>query len=85
MKSFKYVITDPVGIHARPAGALVTEAKKYASDVTIAAGGKSASAKKLIMLMGLGIKQGDEIEVQVEGADEETAAAGIEAFLKANL
>ena len=29
MKSFTYVITDPVGIHARPAGNLVKEVKKY--------------------------------------------------------
>ena len=31
MISFKYVVTDPVGIHARPAGALVKEIKKYDS------------------------------------------------------
>ena len=29
MKTFNYVITDEVGIHARPAGMLVKEAKKY--------------------------------------------------------
>lgn len=85
MKSFKYVITDPVGIHARPAGDLVAAAKKYSSDITIKAHGKQAGAKKLIQLMGLGVKQGDEIEVIVEGADEETAASGLEAFLKDNL
>ena len=27
MKSFDYTITDPVGIHARPAGILVKEVK----------------------------------------------------------
>lgn len=85
MKSFKYVITDPVGIHARPAGELVAEAKKYASDITIACNGKSAKAKKLIALMGLGVKQGQEIEVSVEGADEDAAAAGLESWLKANM
>lgn len=85
MKSFNYVITDPVGIHARPAGQLVTTAKKYASDITIEIGGKSASAKKLISLMGLGVKQGNEITVKVEGADEDKAAAELEAWLKANL
>ena len=42
MTSFKYVITDPVGIHARPAGALVKEIKKYDSDVKVLANGKSA-------------------------------------------
>ena len=38
MKSFNYVITDEVGIHARPAGLLVKEAKKYESAVTIVKG-----------------------------------------------
>ena len=47
MKSFNYVITDEVGIHARPAGILVKEAKKYASKVTVSMGGKSAVATKL--------------------------------------
>ena len=84
MKSFKYVITDPVGIHARPAGALVKEIKKYDSDVKVLANGKSAG-KKLMNLMSLGVKQGNEIEVQVSGGAEEANAAALEAFLKANL
>ena len=74
MTSFKYVITDPVGIHARPAGALVKEIKKYDSDVKVLANGKS-----------LGVKQGNEIEVQVSGGAEADNAAALEAFLKANL
>ena len=85
MKSFEYTITDPVGIHARPAGILVREVKKYASTVTVIKGGKSVNALKLMDLMGMGIKQGDTVEVTVEGADEDTAAAAIEEFFKANL
>ena len=74
MKSFEYTITDPVGIHARPAGILAKEAKGYDS-----------VAKKLMALMGLGIKQGDTITVTVEGGDEEGNAAKIEAFFKEHL
>ena len=85
MKSFEYTITDPVGIHARPAGILVKEIKKYASAVTVNKGEKSVNALKLMALMGMGIKQGDTVTVNVEGPDEETAAAEIEAFFKANL
>ena len=45
MKQFQYVITDPVGIHARPAGLLVKAAKALDSTVTIEkVGGKSAAA-----------------------------------------
>ena len=85
MKSFVYTITDPVGLHARPAGLLVKEVKKYASMVMVKKGEKASDAKKLMMLMGLGVKCGDEITVEVTGADEETAAAELEAFFKANL
>ena len=51
MKSFNYTITDPVGLHARPAGLLVKEVKNYASLVTISKAGKSCDAKKLMMLI----------------------------------
>lgn len=84
MKSFEYTITDPVGLHARPAGILVKEVKKFASAVTVTKGAKSVNALKLMALMGMGIKQGDTVTVSIEGPDEDTAAATIEEFFKAN-
>jgi phosphocarrier protein len=84
MKEFKYVITDEVGIHARPAGLLVKEAKKYTSEIIIAKGDKSAKATALMKLMGMGVVKGDEVTITVEGEDEDVAAAAIEAFMKAN-
>ncbi|MCR5761288.1 MAG: HPr family phosphocarrier protein [Sphaerochaetaceae bacterium] len=85
MKTFEYTIQDPIGIHARPAGLLVKEVKKYTSAVTIVKGEKSVNALKLMAIMGLGIKQGETVKVTVEGDDEDKAAAEIEAFFKANL
>lgn len=85
MKEFTYTITDAAGIHARPAGLLVKEAKKFESAVTVSKGVRKADLKKLFGVMGLGAKQGDRLTVTVEGADEEAAAGAIEAFLKANL
>lgn len=86
MKQFQYTITDPVGIHARPAGLLVKEAKALDSEITIEkAGGKSAPATKLMALMGLGIKQGDTVTVTVEGGSEEANAQALEKFFQENL
>ncbi len=85
MKNFEYVIKDSVGIHARPAGMLVKEAKKYESKIVIGANGKSAEATKLMALMGLGVKCGQTVEVTVEGTDEDTACEGIRSFLESNL
>ena len=86
MKSFEYTITDPVGIHARPAGILVKEIKNnYAgATVTVTKGDKSVNALKLMALMGMGIKQGDTVTVSVEGENEEAVCAAIEEFFKNN-
>lgn len=85
MKTFTYTITDPIGLHARPAGMLVKEVKEYESKVTISKDGRSCDASKLMMLMGMGIKNADIVTVEVEGADEEKAAAALAEFFKANL
>ena len=85
MKSFEYTITDEVGIHARPAGILAKKVKEFNSVVTISKDGKSAEAKKLMAVMGLGVKQGQTVTVTVEGADEDTAVVEMEKFFKENL
>ncbi len=86
MKQFQYVITDPMGVHARPAGLLVKAAKTVDSTLTIAkANGKSAAATKLMAVMGLGIKQGETVTVTVEGGNEEANTAAMEKFFQDNL
>ena len=85
MKSFEYVIKDELGIHARPAGALVKEVKKFESKITIQKDDKDVEASKLMALMGMGVKCGDKIVVKAEGTDEDTAIEQIEAFIKNNL
>ena len=85
MKSFNYIITDEIGIHARPAGLLVKEAKKYTSKIVLSANGKSAEATKLMAIMGLGVKNGQEVEIAIEGGDEEFAFEGMKLFMEQNL
>ena len=84
MKEFNYVIKDPVGIHARPAGVLAKEAKNYKSTITFVKGEKSAKATSLMKLMGMGIKQGDEVTIRIEGEDEDTCFAAIQKFVTEN-
>lgn len=86
MKQFQYVITDPIGIHARPAGLLVKAAKALDSTVTVEkVGGKSTAATKLMAVMGLGVKGGDTVTVMVEGGNEEASLQVMEQFFKENL
>ena len=55
MKNFTYTIKDEIGIHARPAGLLAKEVKKYQSKITITKGEKTVEAKKLMAVRGMGV------------------------------
>ena len=67
MQTFTYKINDALGIHARPAGLLVKCISSFPAATTISVNGKSADGKRLFALMGLGVKQNDEITVAVDG------------------
>lgn len=85
MKEFNYVITDPQGIHARPAGELVKEAKKYACSIQMVKDGKAADCRKIFAIMSLAVKAGNEVTMTFAGEDEETACQAVESFMKENL
>lgn len=87
MKTFEFIVKDEHGLHARPAGMLVKLAQGFESEATIRLDRteKTASLKRLLAVMGLGVKGGDRITVTVNGADEAQAVAAMEAWLKEHL
>ena len=85
MKEFKYVITDKLGIHARPAGLLAKTAASFECNVKIIAGEREVDARRLLSLMKLGAKQNDEIIIRCDGPDEDDAIKKLSAFLEENL
>ena len=85
MKSISYVITDELGIHARPAGQLVKVVSGFESKAQIGTPAKMVDAKRIMGVMGLAVKQGNEITMTFEGPDEDAAADAALAFLKDNL
>jgi phosphocarrier protein len=85
MKEIKYVLKDPLGLHARPAGQLVKVAAKYKCAAQLGTAAKMVNAKRIIGVMALSLKQGNELVMSFDGEDEEEAAAACEAFLAANV
>ncbi len=85
MKEFTYIITDPEGIHARPAGELVKAAKSYKCSIKLTKDGKSGDCKKIFGIMGLAVKSGNEVTITLDGEDEDEAFAGIREFMERNL
>ena len=85
MREFKHIIADELGIHARPAGQLVKAASQFSSEITLAVGSKKADAKKIMSVMMLGAKMGDDMTIQISGNDEEVAEQELKEFLKDNI
>ncbi|MCH4039634.1 MAG: HPr family phosphocarrier protein [Eubacteriales bacterium] len=75
--TFTYLVNDPKGMHARPAGVMAATAKEFASDITVEYGGEKVDMKKILPLMGLPMKKGGTFTVTIEGEDAEAAEAAI--------
>ncbi|MBO7310895.1 MAG: HPr family phosphocarrier protein [Clostridia bacterium] len=85
MKEFTHIVKDEIGLHARPAGALSKIAKEFKSEIIVEKSGNQVNATKLMMLMGLGIKQNDLLTIKISGEDEQEALTAIQNFFINNL
>ena len=81
MRSFMYTIKAPVGMHARHAGLLVREAARYQSEISFSRADRSVNAKSVLALMGLGVRQGDLVRLEIEGEDEDIAVLELKNFM----
>ncbi|MFD2368780.1 HPr family phosphocarrier protein [Brevibacillus sp. GCM10020057] len=72
------------GLHARPASVLVHLLNQHQSATKIIYNGKEANGKSILSVMALGVKAGDEITFEVEGTDEQQAAASIEQLFESD-
>lgn len=82
MLKITHKIKDLNGIHARPAGLLATECKKFKSQITVEKDGKKANAVKIFELMSLCVKGGEEIVITIDGDDETQAFDALAVFLE---
>lgn len=85
MKTFTYTVTDPVGLHARPAANLSRFASSLASSVQVAAHGKCVDASSMISVMTLGVRSGDEVTFDVSGTTEDDDCLALRDFCVAEL
>lgn len=69
------------GLEARPAAMLVQVASQYESAIYLEAEAKRVNAKSIMGMMSLGLDNGENVTVSVDGADEEEAMKSIEEYL----
>jgi phosphocarrier protein len=70
-------IVNDAGLHARPAAALVKLASEYESDFYIHLYGYKVNGKSILGVMTLAAEQGAELELELDGPDEEKAMQAI--------
>ena len=81
----KIVVTNPSGLHLRPAGLLCREAMRFKSQISIYMNDCIANAKSLLSVLGACVKCGDEILLVCQGEDEEEAFLMIKELIESGL
>jgi len=74
-------INNKAGLHARPAALFAQKASAFKSTIIIIKGEKTANAKSIISIMGLGVKQGESILVKIDGPDADETATALETLV----
>ena len=82
--SHTVVVTNPEGLHLRPAHAFVSMASKFTSRIWVVKDAEAVDGNSILSLVTLGIAAGTAVEVRAEGEDAENAVASLTELL-ANL
>jgi phosphotransferase system HPr (HPr) family protein len=74
-------ISNPAGLHARPAAMVVDRVRAFEAEITIEANGRRANARSITALLGLGAAVGDDVRVVARGREANDAADAVVAVL----
>jgi len=78
-------VSDPVGFHLRAAGRIVKLTKSFAAEITIRYNGRVANAKSIMGLASLAAEFGTQVEIEVNGPDEDKALTDLTHLIEVDL
>jgi phosphocarrier protein HPr len=87
VKHLNMKVIHNVGLHARPAAVFVQEANAYESKIEVRNASKDSEwvdAKSILGVLTLGVEQDHDIEITIEGSDEEEASEALESLIESN-
>ena len=79
------IMRNPSGLHARPASEFVAKAKGFQSKISVRRPGDDSflgNAKSIIIMLSMGVGQGDSIEFLADGPDEQQAVESLTALVE---
>jgi phosphoenolpyruvate-protein phosphotransferase/dihydroxyacetone kinase phosphotransfer subunit len=77
-------LTNPTGLHARPASLFVQTAARYQANIRAAGHGKEADATSVIGILSLGMRQGDIITLRASGLEAQEAIDALSELVRVN-
>ncbi|HET7726156.1 MAG TPA: HPr family phosphocarrier protein [Candidatus Limnocylindrales bacterium] len=88
MQSIELVVTNPTGLHARPATLFVELANRFTSRITVEnldRGKGPVDAKSILFLLTVGASTGHRIRLSADGPDEAEAIDALRTAVEAGL
>lgn len=84
MFSKDVLVTNQVGLHARPATFFIQKANEFKSSIWVEKEERKVNAKSLLGVLSLGITRGVNINISAEGPDEEQAVVALVDLITSN-
>lgn len=81
----KVIVSNPSGLHLRPASILCRQAMRYKSMISFRTDSGIANAKSVLSVLGACVQCGDEIELICEGTDEKEALMSLKEEIEKGL
>lgn len=83
MQSVELIISNEVGLHARPAALFVQTANKFKARISISKDGQKVNAKSIIAVLSLGAAKGSRVVIEAAGEDEGQAIDALKKLVEA--
>lgn len=84
MFSKEVLVSNQVGLHARPATFFIQKANEFKSSIWVEKDERRVNAKSLLGVLSLGITRGVSITILAEGPDEEQAVNALVELISSN-
>ena len=86
-QTIEIVVTNAVGLHARPAALFVQEASRFKSKILVEnlnRGTAAQNARSILSVLSLGVNQNDKIRLTIDGEDETQAVQALHRLISSN-
>ncbi len=84
MVSKEIVVSNQVGLHARPATFFIQKANEFTSSIWISKDERKVNAKSLLGVLSLGITRGTSVTLTADGSDEDAAIEALTSLVASN-